>query len=152
MRFPPFLSGPSTAARRFVSRPPPRLTIEVPNGERRSEPSGCPNRQWEQRLVWQLAASSTARTTRYIPCYVIDGVPSQVTNSVGITLSGRTTMEATAAKPVAYSRLISLLVALMGCVVVAIPAIFPLTEPAPLLLVGSGVTVVALGGFLFFSL
>jgi hypothetical protein len=61
-------------------------------------------------------------------------------------------MEATAAKPVAYSRLISLLVALMGCVVVAIPAIFPLTEPAPLLLVGSGVTVVALGGFLFFSL
>lgn len=61
-------------------------------------------------------------------------------------------MEATTAKPVTYSRLISLLVALMGCVVVAIPAIFPLTEPAPLLLIGSGVTVVALGGFLFFSL
>jgi len=61
-------------------------------------------------------------------------------------------MEATAAKPATYSRLISLLVALMGCVVVAIPAIFPLTEPAPLLLIGSGVTVVALGGFLFFSL
>jgi hypothetical protein len=40
----------------------------------------------------------------------------------------------------------------MGCVVVAIPALFPLTEPAPLLLIGSGVTVVALGGFLFFSI
>ena len=47
---------------------------------------------------------------------------------------------------------ISLLVGLMGCVVVAIPALFPLTEPAPLLLIGSGVTVVALGGFLFFSI
>ncbi len=60
-------------------------------------------------------------------------------------------MEATTAKPVNYSRLISLLVALMGCVVVAIPIIFPLTEPAPLLLIGSGVTVVALAGFLFLS-
>jgi len=37
-------------------------------------------------------------------------------------------------------------------VVVAIPMVFPLTEPAPLLLIGSGVTVVALGGFLFFSI
>jgi hypothetical protein len=61
-------------------------------------------------------------------------------------------MEATTTKPVTYSRLISLLVALMGCVVVAVPVIFPLTEPAPLLLLGSGVTVVALGGFLFFSI
>lgn len=61
-------------------------------------------------------------------------------------------MEAATTKSVTYSRLTSLLVALMGCVVVAIPAIFPLTEPAPLLLIGSGVTVVSLGGFLFFSL
>ena len=61
-------------------------------------------------------------------------------------------MEATTAKPITHSRLISLLVALMGCVVVSIPAIFPLMEPAPVLLIGSGVTVVALGGFLFFSL
>lgn len=61
-------------------------------------------------------------------------------------------MDATTTKRVPYSRLISLLVALMGCVVVAIPAIFPLTEPAPLLLIGSGVTVVSLGGFLFCSL
>ena len=60
-------------------------------------------------------------------------------------------MEATT-KPTTYPRLISLLVGLMGCVVVAIPAVFPLTEPAPLLLIGSGVTVVALGGFLFFSI
>jgi hypothetical protein len=61
-------------------------------------------------------------------------------------------MEATTTKPTTYPRLISLLVGLMGCVVVAIPALFPLTEPAPLLLIGSGVTVVALGGFLFFSI
>jgi hypothetical protein len=61
-------------------------------------------------------------------------------------------MEATMAKPTPYPRLISLFVGLMGCVVVAIPALFPLTEPVPLLLIGSGVTVVALGGFLFFSI
>jgi len=60
-------------------------------------------------------------------------------------------MEATTTKTVTYSRLISLLVALMGCVVVAVPTIYPLAQPAPLLLLGSGVTVVALGGFLFFS-
>ena len=61
-------------------------------------------------------------------------------------------MEATMAKPTPYPRLVSLLVALVGCVVVAIPIVFPLTEPAPLLLIGSGITVVALGGFLFFSI
>ena len=76
----------------------------------------------------------------------------EVTNSVGLTLSRRTTMEATTAKPVPFPRLISLLVALMGCVVVAILTIFPLTQPATLLLLGSGITVAALGGFLFFSL
>ena len=61
-------------------------------------------------------------------------------------------MEATMAKPTPYSRLVTLFVAFVGCVVVAIPIVFPLTEPAPLLLIGSGVTVVALGGFLFFSI
>jgi hypothetical protein len=61
-------------------------------------------------------------------------------------------MEATMAKPNPYSRLVTLFVAFVGCVVVAIPIVFPLTEPAPLLLIGSGVTVVALGGFLFFSI
>lgn len=60
-------------------------------------------------------------------------------------------MHATPAKTSTVPRLITLLVALMGCVVVAIPAIFPLAEPAPLVLIGSGVTVVALAGFLFFS-
>jgi hypothetical protein len=61
-------------------------------------------------------------------------------------------MEAAKAKPTTFPRLVSLLVALVGCVVVAIPAVFPLTEPAPLILIGSGVTVVALGGFLLFSI
>lgn len=46
----------------------------------------------------------------------------------------------------------SLLLALLGCLVVAIPVLYPLTEPAPLVLIGSGVTVVALAGFLFFSI
>jgi hypothetical protein len=61
-------------------------------------------------------------------------------------------MEATMAKPVGYSRLLSLFVAFLGCVVVTVPVLYPLTEPAPLLLIGSGVTVIALGCFLFFSL
>ena len=49
-------------------------------------------------------------------------------------------------------RLLSLFIAFLGCVVVAVPVMFPLTNPAPLILVGSGVTVVALGVFLFFSI
>ncbi len=49
-------------------------------------------------------------------------------------------------------RLVSLLIALLGCIVVAVPIVFPLTNPAPLILIGSGVTVVALGVFLFFSI
>ncbi len=48
-------------------------------------------------------------------------------------------------------RLLSLFVAFLGCVVVAVPILFVLTNPAPMILVGSGVTVVALGLFLFFS-
>ena len=48
-------------------------------------------------------------------------------------------------------RLISLFIAFLGCVVVVVPIVFPLTNPAPLILIGSGVTVVALGLFLFFS-
>ena len=43
-------------------------------------------------------------------------------------------------------------IAFLGSVVVAVPIIFPLTNPAPLILIGSGVTVVALGVFLFFSI
>lgn len=49
-------------------------------------------------------------------------------------------------------RLISLVIAFLGSVVVAVPIIFPLANPAPLILVGSGITVVALGLFLFFSI
>ncbi len=56
------------------------------------------------------------------------------------------------AKPANLPRLISLLIALIGCVVVAVPIVFPLANPAPLILIGSGVTVVALGLFLFFSI
>lgn len=56
------------------------------------------------------------------------------------------------AKQANLPRLISLLIALIGCVVVAVPIVFPLANPAPLILIGSGVTVVALGLFLFFSI
>jgi hypothetical protein len=49
-------------------------------------------------------------------------------------------------------RLLSLFIAFLGCVVVVVPIVFPLTNPAPLILIGSGVAVVALGVFLFFSI
>jgi hypothetical protein len=49
-------------------------------------------------------------------------------------------------------RLVSLLVALLGCVITAVPILFQLGgDPAPMILIGSGMTVVALGLFLFFS-
>jgi hypothetical protein len=50
------------------------------------------------------------------------------------------------------SRLITLLIAFFGCVVVAVPMVFSLAEPIPLTLIGCGVTTVALALFLFFSL
>ncbi len=50
-------------------------------------------------------------------------------------------------------RLISLIIALCGCLVTAVPFAFSVGgHPVPLILVGSGVTVVALGLFLFFSI
>ncbi len=49
-------------------------------------------------------------------------------------------------------RLLSLFVAFLGCTVVAVPLYFTLTQPAPLILLGSGIAVVALGLFLFFSI
>ena len=49
-------------------------------------------------------------------------------------------------------RLISLFIAFLGSVVVAVPIMFSLATPAPLILIGSGVTVIALGIFLFFSI
>jgi hypothetical protein len=51
------------------------------------------------------------------------------------------------------ARIISLLIALFGCIVTAVPFVANLGgDPAPLILVGSGVTVIALGLFLFFSI
>ncbi len=56
------------------------------------------------------------------------------------------------ARQAKVSRLIALLLALIGCVVVAVPALFPLTQPIPITLVGCGMTTFALALFLFFSL
>ena len=49
-------------------------------------------------------------------------------------------------------RLISLFIAFLGCVVTALPFLYQLTTPAPVILIGSGVTVIAMALFLFFSL
>ncbi len=51
-----------------------------------------------------------------------------------------------------HARMISLFVAFLGCVVVAVPILYTLGDPVPLILIGSGVTVLALGLFLFFSM
>jgi hypothetical protein len=48
--------------------------------------------------------------------------------------------------------MLSLFIAFVGCVVVAVPILFPMANPAILIIVGSGVTVIALGVFLFFSI
>jgi len=48
-------------------------------------------------------------------------------------------------------RLICLFIAFLGCIVVALPILYDMASPAPLILIGSGVTVVALALFLFFS-
>jgi hypothetical protein len=56
-------------------------------------------------------------------------------------------------KKTSIPRLVSLLVAFLGCVIVAVPIAFNVGgNPVLLILVGSGVTVVALGLFLFFSI
>jgi uncharacterized membrane protein YccC len=55
-------------------------------------------------------------------------------------------------KKVSLARLLSLFIAFVGCVVVSVPILFPLANPALLILIGSGVTVIALGVFLFFSI
>ena len=49
-------------------------------------------------------------------------------------------------------RLLSLFIAFIGCTVTALPFLYAMTSPAPLILIGSGITVVALALFLFFSL
>jgi hypothetical protein len=67
------------------------------------------------------------------------------------TLNGRRqqmTQAATAKK----ARLGTLLLALVGCVVVAVPMVYSLAEPVPMTLIGCGVSTIALALFLFFSL
>jgi hypothetical protein len=50
-------------------------------------------------------------------------------------------------------RTLSLFVALIGCVITSMPFLFGVGgDPVPLILIGSGVTVIALGLFLFFSI
>jgi len=49
-------------------------------------------------------------------------------------------------------RLGTLLLALVGCVVVAVPMVYNLAEPVPMTLIGCGVSTIALALFLFFSL
>jgi hypothetical protein len=52
-------------------------------------------------------------------------------------------------------RLLSLFIAFVGCVVTVVPLLFPAylgTNPTVVILVGSGVTVISLGLFLFFSI
>ncbi len=50
-------------------------------------------------------------------------------------------------------RVLSLFVALIGCVVTAVPIAFEVAaDPATLILIGSGLTVISLGLFLFFSI
>jgi hypothetical protein len=49
-------------------------------------------------------------------------------------------------------RLGTLLLALVGCVVVAVPMAYNLAEPVPMTLIGCGVSTIALTLFLFFSL
>ncbi len=57
------------------------------------------------------------------------------------------------AKKTSIPRLVSLLVAFIGCVIVAVPIIFGVVgNPVLTILIGSGVTVIALGLFLFFSI
>ncbi len=48
-------------------------------------------------------------------------------------------------------RLICLFIAFLGSVIMSLPILYDLAPPAPLILIGSGVTVVALALFLYFS-
>ncbi len=61
-------------------------------------------------------------------------------------------MTLTKTVPSNLPRLLSLFVAFLGCAIAAVPIHFALAQPVPLILIGSGVAVVALGTFLFFSI
>ncbi len=56
------------------------------------------------------------------------------------------------AKRTAMLRLVTLLLALLGTVVVAVPMAFPLAAPLPIMLFGCGMTTFALALFLFVSI
>jgi hypothetical protein len=56
------------------------------------------------------------------------------------------------AKRTTVYRLVTLLLALLGTVVVAVPMVFPLTAPLPIMLFGCGMTTFALALFLFVSI
>ena len=56
------------------------------------------------------------------------------------------------AKTVRLGRFLSLFLALLGFVVVAVPMMYPSLDPTPLILIGCGVTVVASAGYFFLSL
>jgi hypothetical protein len=60
--------------------------------------------------------------------------------------------EMTQAATAKKARLGTLLLALVGCVVVAVPMVYNLAEPVPMTLIGCGVSTIALALFLFFSL
>jgi hypothetical protein len=52
-----------------------------------------------------------------------------------------------------FPRLITLFLAFIGCVVTVLPFVFPVgANPAPFILVGAGVAVIALALFLFLSM
>ena len=67
------------------------------------------------------------------------------------TLSAARAMDMSAAKPRNLPRVTSLFIAFIGCTVTALPFLYAMTSPAPPILIGSGITVVALAMFLFFS-
>lgn len=67
------------------------------------------------------------------------------------TLSATSEASLTAVKPRNLPRLLSLFIAFIGCTVTAMPFLYAMTTPVPLILVGSGIAVAALAVFLFFS-
>ncbi len=75
-------------------------------------------------------------------------------NGMGSGRKGMAMAEATEAKAkrTAMLRLVTLLLALLGTVVVAVPMAFPLAAPLPIMLFGCGMTTFALALFLFVSI
>jgi hypothetical protein len=68
------------------------------------------------------------------------------------SLSATSAASTSAVKPRNLPRLLTLFIAFIGCTVTSLPFLYAMTTPVPLILIGFGVTVVALALFLFFSL